>query len=79
MRNRKHLVPCILATVVAITLFATVGSNPLAAGVGLAFLICPIVMGTVMWLLMRQPKTSIPVDRQSQHDLPEHSSTSAQP
>lgn len=59
MNHRKHMIPCVLAILVAITLFATVGANPLAVGVGLAFLLCPIVMGTVMWLLMRQPSRSI--------------------
>ena len=80
MSHRKHIIPCVMAMVVAITLFATVGANPLAAGVGLAFLLCPIVMGTVMWLLMRQPNGSIPVAEHSQehvqHDVPEHASTS---
>lgn len=28
------------------------------AGVSLALLICPLVMGGVMWLLMRQPQST---------------------
>ncbi|MBI5089931.1 MAG: hypothetical protein HZB15_14005 [Actinobacteria bacterium] len=28
------------------------------AGVSLALLICPLVMGAVMWMLMRRPKSA---------------------
>lgn len=63
----NHLLPCVFAAIVAVALLAAFGANPIAAGVGAAFLICPIVMGTVMWLLMRQPKHSTP-DAQSQTD-----------
>lgn len=56
MNHRNRLVPCLIAAVVAIVLLTTIRTNPLAAGLGVAFLLCPIVMGTVMWLLMRQPK-----------------------
>ena len=65
MNHRNHLVPCLIAAAVAIVLLTTIGSNPLAAGLGVAFLLCPIVMGTVMWLLMRQPKP-IATDRQQE-------------
>lgn len=47
----------------AIVLFTTIGTNPIGAGLGVAFLLCPIVMGTVMWLLMRQEKPTT-IDRQ---------------
>ena len=56
MNHNKHMIPYALAAIVAIMLFGTLGGNPLAAGIGLAFLLCPLVMGVVMWLLMRQPR-----------------------
>lgn len=65
MNHRNHLIPCVLAVIVAVALFSAAGANPLAAGVGLAFLVCPIVMGIVMWLLMRQPSSATAV---SEHD-----------
>lgn len=55
MKHRYHMIPCVIALLVAMMLLRSGGTNPLTAGVGLAFLLCPIVMGTVMWLLMRQP------------------------
>lgn len=62
MNHRKHMIPCLIALVAAMTFFAMAGSNPLAAGLGLAFLLCPIVMGTVVWLLMRQPTRPLRAD-----------------
>ena len=76
MNHRNHLVPCLIAAVVAIVLLTTIRTNPLAAGLGVAFLLCPIVMGTVMWLLMRQPKPTT-TDRQ-QEDTRQQTTTSAQ-
>lgn len=74
MNHRNHLVPCLIAAAVAIVLLTTIGTNPLAAGLGVAFLLCPIVMGTVMWLLMRQQKpTTIDTQRD---DAPERTMTS---
>ena len=65
MNHRIHLIPCVLALIAAVALFSAAGGNPLAAGVGLAFLVCPIVMGVVMWLLMRQPGSSTAPDAPS--------------
>ena len=76
MNHRNHLVPCLIAAAVAIVLLTTIGTNPVGAGLGVAFLLCPIVMGTVMWLLMRQPKP-IATDRQ-QEDTRAQATTSAQ-
>ena len=76
MNHRNHLVPCLIAAVVAIVLLTTIRTNPLAAGLGVAFLLCPIVMGTVMWLLMRQPKPTT-TDHQIDDTL-EQTTTSAQ-
>lgn len=75
MNHRSHLVPCLIAVAVALVLLTTIGTNPLAAGLGVAFLLCPIVMGTVMWLLMRQQKPTT-IDRQ-RDDAPEQTTTSA--
>lgn len=67
MNHRHHMILCGLAILVAIMLFSGGGASPLAAGIGLAFLLCPIVMGVVMWLLMRQPSNpSSPSERHAQ-------------
>lgn len=54
MKHRQHMILCGIAVLGAVMLFARGGASPLAAGFGFALLLCPIVMGTVMWLLMRQ-------------------------
>ena len=57
MNHRHHLV-CVAATVALAGWFFVAGNGGAAlAGVSLALLICPLVMGIVMWLLMRQPKS----------------------
>ena len=62
-----------LAAAVAIVLFTTIGTNPIGAGLSVAFLLCRIVMRTVMWLLMRQEKPTT-IDRQ-RDDAPEQTTT----
>lgn len=69
MNHRKHVIPCLVAALVAMTLFATAGAYPLAAGVGLALLLCPIVMETVTWLLMRQPTSAVPADSVAEQEV----------
>lgn len=69
MKHRDHMILCGIAILVAVMLFARGGAGPLAAGFGFALLLCPIVMGAVMWLLMRQPKNSS--SPSVQHDIPE--------
>jgi hypothetical protein len=54
MNHRRHLL-CLIPVGLALVLFLTSGGSAIFAGVGLALLLCPLVMGTVMWLLMRQP------------------------
>ena len=82
MNRSKHLTPYALAALVAIMLVGALGRNPLAAGIGLAFLLCPLVMGVVMWLLMRQPgrstSSSQPAEQDAQRNL-EQSSTGRLP
>jgi len=62
VKHRNHMIPCAIIAVIAMVLLATRGSNPLGASASLALLLCPMVMGTVMWLLMRQ------TDRSEAHD-----------
>lgn len=55
MKHHNHMILCAIIAVIAMVAFATSGSAPLGAGIGLALLLCPLVMGSVMWLLMRRP------------------------
>lgn len=58
MSHRHHLI-CLAAAGGLVVWFLMAGNGGLAlAGVSLALLICPLVMGTVMWLLMRQPRAT---------------------
>ncbi len=53
MNHRHHLI-CLAAGAVAITLLLFGGgSNLTIVGFSAVLLVCPIVMGVVMWLLMR--------------------------
>ena len=55
--NDRHRLVLVIAAVGLAVWFLVAGSGGLAvAGVSLALLICPLVMGVVMWLLMRQPQ-----------------------
>lgn len=57
MNHRHHLV-CAAAAVGLAVWFLVAGNGGAAlAGVSLALLVCPLVMGAVMWLLMRQPRS----------------------
>ena len=76
MNHRHHLI-CVFAAVGLAAWFLIGGNGGLAfAGVGLALLICPLVMGAVMWLLMRQPQTNPP--RSEAEPLDDHASTGRQ-
>ena len=56
MSHRHHLI-CLTAAAGLVLWVLLAGSGGLAvAGLSLALLICPLVMGVVMWLLMRQPQ-----------------------
>ena len=58
MNHRHHLI-CVVAAVGLAVWFLVAGNGGAAlAGVSLALLICPLVMGAVMWMLMRQPKSA---------------------
>jgi hypothetical protein len=79
MNHRNHFIPCLIAAAVAIVLLTTIGTNPLGAGLGVAFLLCPIVMGTVMWLLMRQQKGQTTPTERPRADIEQHASTGSRP
>ena len=58
MSHRHHLM-CFVAAVGLGVLLLVAGNGGLAlAGLSLALLICPLVMGGVMWFLMRQPQST---------------------
>jgi hypothetical protein len=59
MNHRRHLL-CLVPVGLAVVLFLVSGGSAIFAGVGLALILCPLVMGAVMWLLMRQPSTTAP-------------------
>lgn len=57
--NQRHHFICVAAAVGLAVWFLVAGSSGATiAGVSLALLICPLVMGAVMWMLMRQPKSA---------------------
>lgn len=54
--SRRHQLIGLAAAAGLVVWLLGAGNGGLAlAGVSLALLICPLVMGAVMWLLMRQP------------------------
>ncbi len=68
MSHRHHLVYAVAAMGLAVWLLATGGGGAALAGVNLALLICPLVMGFVMWLLMRQPPATGRQSETEPHD-----------
>lgn len=69
MKHRNHLI-CLLPALVLAAWFIFGGGSAALTGVGLVLLICPITMGVVMWLLMRQTPAAGP--NQSHTDQHEH-------
>jgi hypothetical protein len=62
MSRRHHLI-CLTAAAGLVLWVLLAGSGGLAvAGLSLALLVCPLVMGGVMWMLMRRPQ-SAPLQR----------------
>ncbi len=75
--NHRHHLMCLVAAVGLAVVFLVAGGGGLAfAGLSLALLICPVVMGGVMWLLMRQPRVT--PDRRDDESLTEHASAGPQ-
>jgi hypothetical protein len=76
------MIPCVVIAAIAVVALALAGSAPLGAGVGLTLLLCPLLMGTVMWVLMRQPDQPAGSDDHADPELsdhPQHAPTSAHP
>lgn len=72
MSHRHHLI-CLFAAIGLGLWFLVAGNGGLAlAGVSLALLLCPLVMGVVMWLLMRQPQSAPQQGQSDPHE--EHAS-----
>lgn len=57
--NTNHLVGCAAGVAIALAVVALSGGSAGSLGVLAIVLLCPIVMGGVMWLLMR-PTTPAP-------------------
>ena len=80
MKHRNHMLLCGIAVLVAAMLLTRGGASPFAAGIGFALLLCPLVMGTVMWLLMRQPARPIsPIEHNEVHEADVHSGARGRP
>ncbi len=58
MNHRHHLVMVAAAIGLAVWFLVAGTGGAALAGLSLALLICPLVMGAVMWLLMRQPRSA---------------------
>ena len=68
MSHRHHLI-CLAAAVGLVVWLLMAANGGLAfAGVSLALLICPLVMGAVMWMLMRQPQATPNPSEADQHE-----------
>lgn len=74
--NHRHHLMCLVAAVGLAVVFLGTGGGLAFAGLGLALLICPLVMGGVMWLLMRQSQAT--ADRSDAHPHEEHASAGPQ-
>jgi hypothetical protein len=76
------MIPFVIIAVIAIAVIALSGNAPLGAGIGLTLLLCPLLMGTAMWLLMRQPNRPAAIDDHTHSELrdqPQHASRSPHP
>jgi hypothetical protein len=69
VKHRNHIIPCVIVAAIAVVFLATGGSTPLGAGVGFLLLLCPLLMGAVMWLLMRRPDASTARGEHQHSDL----------
>ncbi len=80
MKHGNHMLLCGIAVLAAVILLTTGGGSQLAAGIGFALLLCPLVMGTVMWLLMRQPARPIsPIEHNEIHEADVRSGVRGRP
>lgn len=72
MTHRWHLLCAVPAALVALWAFSQGASGVAVAGLGLAAVVCPITMGIVMWLLMRQSPTPNTHDHIAHDRGPDH-------
>lgn len=82
MKHHNHMIPCVILAAITMSVLALSGSAPLGAGIGLILLLCPLLMGTVMWLLMRQPDGPTTHDGHTNpelHEQPLHASRNPHP
>lgn len=71
MNHHRHHLICVFAAVGLGVWLLVAGSGGAAlAGVSLALLMCPLVMGAVMWMLMREPKSAPKGNEHVGHDEP---------
>lgn len=77
--NHRHHIICVMAAVgLGVWFLLARRGNATLAGVSLALLICPLVMGAVMWILMRQTQApSHPRDDLRHDGLPQDKPVSA--
>lgn len=72
MNRRRHLICAAAAVGLAVWFLVVRSGGGALAGVSLALLLCPLVMGVVMWLLMRQPQSAPQQSKDDPHK--EHAS-----
>jgi hypothetical protein len=76
VKHRSHMIGCAIVAMVVVAL-AVSGRAPLTAGVGLTLLLCPLLMGTAMWLMMRRPQGSATHDGGATADVEGNSADAA--
>lgn len=54
MNHRSRMIPFMIVALVAMIILVPRSSAGFGVGIGLALLLCPLVMGSMMWLMMRQ-------------------------
>ncbi|MEQ1874576.1 MAG: hypothetical protein ABL953_12700 [Ilumatobacteraceae bacterium] len=55
MKNRSHVIPFVFVAIAAMIFLVPRSGAGFGVGLGLVLLLCPLVMGTMMWLMMRRP------------------------
>ncbi len=55
MKHRSHLIPFVLVALAAMIFLVPSGGTGFGLGLGLILVLCPLVMGTMRWLMMRRP------------------------
>lgn len=55
MKHRSHVIPFVLVALAAMIVLFPRNGTGFGVGLGLVLLLCPLLMGTMMWLMMRRP------------------------